>query len=93
MCWEGRQWGAGELQSQQDPGLLCKLSDPGPQMGLVCSTAQSGPACLPRPDTYSREQQKRQAVQRKAERAREGPLCCPQPSLAHHELSSRLLNI
>lgn len=37
---------------------LCKLSDPAPQTGLVCATARSGPACLPRPDTHSREQQK-----------------------------------
>lgn len=61
------------------------------QLGLVWATAQlgSGPACLPRPDTYSREQQKRQADQcGAADRLGRDP-CCPQPSLVHHELSSR----
>lgn len=63
---------------------LCKLSDPAPQMGLVCATAWSGPACLLRPDTHSREQQQRQADQCRAEQTRLGRAPSAVPSSPWH---------
>lgn len=66
---------------------LCKLSHPAPQMGLVCATAQSGPACLLRPDTHSREQQKRQADQCRAEQTRLGRAPSAVPSSPWHTMS------
>lgn len=73
---------------------LCKLSDPAPQMGLVYATAWSGPVCLLRPDTHSREQQKRQADQCRAEQMGLGraPSAVPSSPWLETELSSRLLN-
>lgn len=66
---------------------LCKLSDPAPQMGLVGATARSGPACLLRPDTHSREQQKRQADQCRAEQTRLGRAPSAVPSSPWHTMS------
>lgn len=73
---------------------LCKLSDPAPQMGLVCATAWSGPVCLLRPDTHSREQQKRQADQCRAKQMglERAPSVVPSSPWLERELSSRLLN-
>lgn len=71
---------------------LCKLSLQAGPRGCY-NTAWIWSCLPPRPDTYSREQQQRQADQcRAADGAGKAPSAVPSPTLAHHELSSRLLN-